>query len=237
MTVEQLFAAEPAPARLRPGFGVSPQDWADLAVRLARSPLARAVLLEGEPEVGVEADRVLKRDPRNVLITRPSRTDAEDHLTSTGAMAFEAALAVPDGTEMILDHTIGQRHVPGMLIIEAMIQLLTAAVPRCFPRREDSEWIGVMHGCRFSFSRFTFPSDARLAAELRVAGSAAPDRVPMAAEVVLSQAGRDTAVGSFALNAFSLRRLSDIEISQEAGVFGRQAADGSTTHSQPADGR
>jgi hypothetical protein len=235
VTVERLLSGRPTAARVRPGFGISPQQWQDLATSIAHSPRAALLHLEGAPEAGVDAARVLKHDPRNVLITDPLRADGRDHQTSTGTMAFDAGLAVPDGTEMILDHTIGQRHVPGMLIIEAMIQLVTAAVPRCLPAAGADDWIGVMHGCSFSFSHFTFPITARLHAALRVTGGASTDRVPMTAEVTLCQAHRETAVGLFALNAFSSARISEIERSQEAGALDRAArVEGATPCPGPA---
>ncbi|MFJ2745722.1 AfsA-related hotdog domain-containing protein [Streptomyces sp. NPDC087440] len=192
-----------SPLRLRPGLGVDVSTWEQLGEEVAKA--GHPVRLEGEPPRPVARHLVLKQNPANVVI-------ADAHFDRNG---FGAELVVPNQTELLLDHTADQQHVPGMVLIEAAIQLVTWAVthhqpaPPHLPSR-----YGVMHGCDFSFRRFVFPVPAQLTATFTPTGPPEPEKIPLRADVTVHQAGRVCSRLTLHLHAFYPEHVFDVESHQ-----------------------
>ncbi|WP_019853915.1 AfsA-related hotdog domain-containing protein [Actinopolyspora mortivallis] len=190
---------------LHPGMGVDRTSWRELEETILARGLSASMSLHGEPPRPVARHRVLKQSQDNVLIG-----DAHASGETIGA-----SLTVPNDTEMIRDHTADQQHLPGMLLIEAAIQLVTWGVGETVPRTSGGKArYAVMHRCGFSFHRFVFPLPTTLRARLSRSGEADEDRVPLTARVETEQAGETTGVYEFELNAFDPHAVFEAEAGQ-----------------------
>lgn len=214
--VRSLRVAPPsaqAPVTLRPGLGVDDVEWSALCQRLVKE-YGDAVLPVGEPPRPVSRHRVLKHARDNVLVG-DARLDADG--------SFAAWLSVANETEMLRDHTADQQHVPGALLIEAVLQLVTWAVgekiPPTGPSRDDP--YAVMHHTAYDFRRFVFPLPAQLTGRLEQSGPAEPGKVPLRAEVSVWQARRECSTATVALHAFDPQLIFGAEDSQARTMLDR----------------
>ncbi|SEG95440.1 A-factor biosynthesis hotdog domain-containing protein [Nonomuraea solani] len=214
---ERLRAERPSvdePLRLRPGLGVDPGEWSDLCDDLAKR-YGDAVLPQGEPASAVPRDRVLKHARDNVVV---GDAWAEGE-------CFSGWLAVANDTEMIRDHTAEQQHIPGMLLIEAAIQLVTWAVSELYPVDADRPpYYAVMHGCSFEFHRFAFPLPTRLHGRIFPSGEVEEGKIPLRAEAEIEQAGQVCGAARFELHAFDPELVFAIEDGQAASALDRLSA-------------
>ncbi|GAA3592816.1 hypothetical protein GCM10022419_089680 [Nonomuraea rosea] len=204
MTVGELYdrltSGPPRALRVRAGLGVDATAWEGL-----RAVAGDEVEFGDPPPRTVFRHRVVKRAQDNVLISEP---------VVTGGIAA-AELVVPNDSELIRDHTAERHHVPGMLLIEASIQLLTWLVDETVPPTADgTRRYAVMHACRFDFHRFVFPFPVRLRAWLEPAGPATAERIPLTGRAEVEQAGRGCAECAFDLHAFDPRHIFEIEHTQ-----------------------
>ncbi|PRW63629.1 AfsA-related hotdog domain-containing protein [Actinopolyspora mortivallis] len=200
---------------LHPGLGVDRTCWRDVGDAITRRGLSSLVLAHGEPPQPVARHRVLKKAQDNVLLG-DARASGEE---------LCASLVVPNETEMLRDHTAEQQHVPGMLLIEAAIQLVTWGVGETVPPTARGETrYAVMHRCGFSFGRFVFPLPVLLRGRLSRSGEADDERVPLTAHLWAEQAGETTGVYDFELNAFDPRAVFAIEAGQAGKTLARAGA-------------
>jgi hypothetical protein len=201
------------PLRIRPGLGVDDTEWSDLASELLKA-YGAAVLPEGRPPTAVPRHSVLKHSRDNVLI-------GDAHVEGD---AFQAQLAVVNDTEMLRDHTADQQHVPGMLLIEASIQLVTWAVSEIWlPPPGHPPYYAVMHASAFEFSRFVFPLPTLLTGTFTRTGPAEDDKIPLRAEVRVRQAGQDCSRVGIDLHAFRPALVFAIEDGQARRTLLRAA--------------
>ncbi|SFT35606.1 A-factor biosynthesis hotdog domain-containing protein [Actinopolyspora lacussalsi subsp. righensis] len=192
---------------LHPALGVDRTMWRELARTVSRAGLEQVVLPEGAPAEPVGRHTVLKQQQDNVLIGEPHVSGNE----------VAGALLVPNDTEMLRDHTADQQHIPGMLLIEAVTQLITWAVGETVPPIADgTPRYAVMHHLRTEFHRFVFPLPAVLRARLTRDGEATDERVPLTARVDIEQAERVTTVCEIELNAFDPNAVFTVEAGQAA---------------------
>jgi hypothetical protein len=210
-------AVDPAaarPLRIRPGLGVDATEWSDLCEELAKT-YGGVVRPEGEPPHAVPRHSVLKHSRDNVVIG--DARAVEDR--------FSAWLAVVNDTEMLRDHTADQQHVPGMLLIEAAIQLVTWAVGELFPAEPGKPpYYAVMHASTFDFRRFVFPLPTRLTGTFTPSGPAEPGRIPLTADVRVHQAGRDCTTVRIDLHAFDPALVFAVEDGQARNALERAGA-------------
>jgi hypothetical protein len=144
--------APDAPVRLVSGLGVTRDDWA--AVEHAA---AAAADVDAEPyrTPRLAAEGLCKRDPRNVLIADLRRT--ADRL-------WRADLVVhPEGAPFT-DHDNGTGHVPGMVEVEAGLQM-AMGVTEGYLLPHPGDFVFVTSGVDIRFPAFLFPLAA--AVELR----------------------------------------------------------------------
>ncbi|MFJ2157282.1 AfsA-related hotdog domain-containing protein [Streptomyces sp. NPDC087856] len=201
------------PLRIRPGLGVDDTEWGDLTSELLKT-YGTSVLPEGRPPTAVPRHSVLKHSRDNVLI-------GDAHVEGD---TFQAQLAVVNDTEMLRDHTADQQHVPGMLLIEASIQLVTWAVSEIWlPPAGHPPYYAVMHASAFEFSRFVFPLPTRLTGTFTRTGPAEDDKIPLSAEVLVHQAGQDCSRVRIDLHAFRPALVFAIEDGQARRTLLRAA--------------
>ncbi|MFR9676602.1 AfsA-related hotdog domain-containing protein [Streptomyces sp. TR06-5] len=204
------------PVTMRPGLGVDEVEWSTLCQQLVKEHGA-GVLPVGEPPRPVSRHGVLKHQAGNVLVG-DARIDAGG--------AFTGWLSVANDTEMLRDHTADQQHVPGMLVIEAVLQLVTWAVGEHVPPGERGEApYAVMHGVDLDFRKFVFPIAARLSGELKPAGEVHEGKVPLVSEVSVWQAGRECSTARVRLHAFAPRMVFAVEEGQVRGALERAVED------------
>jgi len=207
VTEDQLLALLrsgvcPAPLSIRPGLGVDSVSWNALRMVLGKEP---EISFEGEPPIPVPRRSILKHSVDNVVIG-DATTDGND---------FRAQLLVPNDTEMFRDHTADQQHVPGMLLIEAAIQLITWATSRLTePLPAQPSRYAVMHTCAFDFRRFVFPLPATLTGSLEPDGEPEAERIPLRSTVTVTQNDRVCSRLAIRLHAFDPAHIFAVEHSQ-----------------------
>ncbi|MEN3609774.1 AfsA-related hotdog domain-containing protein [Plantactinospora sp. ZYX-F-223] len=201
-------AAVAGPARrlrVHAGLGVDATTWRGLRVAAETDGAGPAVEFGPAPPDTIPRHRVIKRRQDNVLVGEPTVVDG----------VATAALVVPNETELLTDHTAERQHVPGVLLIEAGIQLLTWLVDELVPATPDGvRRYPVMHACRFDFPRFVFPFAATLRAWLEQTAPGTAERVPLVGHAQVSQGGRVCAECVFEVNAFDPRHVFEIEHAQ-----------------------
>ena len=192
--------------RLTAGLGLDEDDWAGLRRAVHARGLADRVQIDDAALRRVDRHTVHKQRDENVVIGHPRAVDLD---------RYEADIIFSDGTELLADHTADRQHVHGMLLIEAMIQLTTAAVAASAPPSPGNpRRYAVMHGCRFEFGRFVFALPATVSVRLVAAGEATAERVPLSAELSVVAAGRVVTTGRFDLNAFDPAHIFAVEDGQ-----------------------
>jgi len=207
ITEDQLLArlradSPPTPLTIRPGLGVDTLSWNALRMVLGKDT---EIVFDGEPPIPVPRRSILKHCVDNVVIG-----DA-----ATDGSNFRAQLLVPNGTEMMLDHTADQQHVPGMLLIEAAIQLVTWATTQLTkPLPGQPPRYAVMHLCAFDFRRFVFPLPTTLTGSLEPDGKPEDERIPLRSTVVVSQNDRVCSRLSIRLHAFDPAHIVAVEHAQ-----------------------
>ncbi|ASU78157.1 hypothetical protein CDG81_07400 [Actinopolyspora erythraea] len=200
---------------LHPALGTDGAAWRELMRAIARAELEQVVVPQGSPPEPVGRHTVLKQQRDNVLLGEPHVAGEE----------ISGALVVPNDTEMLRDHTADQQHVPGMLLVEAVTQLITWAVGETVPPTPDgTPRYAVMHQLRTEFHRFVFPLPAVLRARLARSGEATDERVPLRAQVDIEQAGRVTTTCEIGLNAFDPNAVFTVEAGQAAKTVRRMAS-------------
>lgn len=199
----------PGSLDLSPGLGIDSITWDHLRDTVSTGGLADRIRFHGEPPRPVPRHTVVKKGQDNVLIG-----DARvlgDNSDNTAA----ANLLVPNHTELILDHTAERQHVPGLLLIDAAVQLVTWATTELFPPGNGGPpRYAVIRGCGFSFERFVFPLPTELSVRLSQSGPTRADRVPLTADVEIHQNGQLTTRGHFEFNAFDPASIFAIERDQ-----------------------
>jgi hypothetical protein len=191
---------------LRVGQGVARAEWEMLGDLIATRGLIDRVSLGEPPSEPLARQSVLKHDQRNVLISSPRRLPDG---------RYESDLVIPDHSEMMLDHTADQQHVPGMLLIEAAIQMVTATVTDFVPViAGQPDPYAVMHGCEFKFERFVFPLPATVILQILQTGDVSEDLTPLTADAEFIQSGRVTSSAHIDLHAFAPSTIFYIENAQ-----------------------
>jgi len=211
-TEDQLLAhlrtdSPPAPLTIRPGLGVDTVSWDALRMALGKEP---EITFDGEPPIPVPRRSILKHSVDNVVIG-----DA-----ATDGANFRAQLLVPNDTEMLRDHTADQQHVPGMLLIEAAIQLVTWATTQLTePLPSQAPRYAVMHTCAFDFRRFVFPLSTTLTGSLEPDGEPEDERIPLRSTVTVTQNDRVCSSLAIRLHAFDPAHIFAVEHSQALTVL------------------
>ncbi|GLZ77830.1 A-factor biosynthesis protein AfsA [Actinorhabdospora filicis] len=136
----------PPECEARAGQGLSARDWARLESAAAGLP---GVRVEPWPYRRPVALGVHKTDPANLLV---------DGLREIEPGEFAAGLHVDPGCGMLADRDNGARHLPGMLEVEACLQLAMAVTAL----RLGEAWAFVTGRTSIAFPAFLFPLPAEL---------------------------------------------------------------------------
>lgn len=193
------------PARLLPGQGVTAEEWAAIEAAAAGSGTATDPYPRREPvRAGVH-----KRDPRNVLIADLEVVDRR---------RWRAALWIhPEGAPLA-DRDAGTAHVPGMVEIEACLQLCMAVTERyLLPPQGDFDFISSRVEVDFDAFLFPLPATVELRAD-RVAW-ARPTVLELAATAEIRQGGDRVMALRFKSRAFAHGHLEDLERERARAAF------------------
>lgn len=143
-------------------------------------------LADSEPPLPppVSAIVVHKTSPENVLLAG---------LKAESGSSCSADLRIHRDNELILDHPPG-RHVPGMVIIEAMRQICTAQFEISYrPDRPDHDYVGVWQRLDLTFDGFLFPLRATVRFKITEADLGQKSRLRFRATTSIRQNGRAVA--------------------------------------------
>ncbi|HCE6901266.1 beta-ketoacyl synthase N-terminal-like domain-containing protein [Pseudomonas aeruginosa] len=195
-------AGTPAAPTRRAGQGFDPELLSDTLARTCLASLQlrhralQALLQAGSPDTPLVADRQWQRQPRNILITAVHRDSPQQ---------LRATLLVDETHPYFFDHPLD--HVPGILLLEGILQLLEHALPGiCTP-----EWF--VDSLETRFQRYVLKERPVLVELWQSAGAQryhariTQDGQSMCTcELSVARAPRQTAAGRFAREAPCTRR-------------------------------
>ncbi|GAB1643593.1 AfsA-related hotdog domain-containing protein [Krasilnikovia sp. MM14-A1259] len=160
-TVSELLTALRAGAATEPGWQcvVHTGQGVDRADRDALGSAGAIVQADSvlPDEAAVPPGVVHKNRPENVLLSA---------LTNSSSAHCTAALRIHRDNEFVLDHQTA-RHVPGMVVIEAMRQICIAQFETAYrPELAQVEYLGIWRRMNLSFEGFLFALPATVDSEI-----------------------------------------------------------------------
>lgn len=195
--------------RLAAGLGIDPATWTHLWAQIRARELTSVFAPDRSPATAVAPHLVMRRRPQDVVIGAARRVS--DH-------EAEAELIVPDGHHFLRLDPVNWQHVPGILLVEAAIQLMTWGAVQ-LPVTAGPGRLPVQQACRADYQRFVFPIATRLRLDLRLTDPAGPDRIPFTGIVEVCQAGRSAARITFDARVFDQQSILAIEHSKAAATI------------------
>lgn len=194
------------------GQGIEPSDLdALMAVGVTGDgPTMR--LADSEPpfQPPVSPIVVHKNRPENVLL---AGLRAESRFTCS------ADLRIHQDNELLADHPPG-RHVPGMVIIEAMRQICTAHFETSYrPGLPQHDYLGIWQRLDLNFDGFLFPLRATVHFEITEADLSRPTRLQFRATTSIRQNGK---VAASAVIDYSMVERERMEVQERR--FAKRAA-------------
>ncbi|GAA4444444.1 AfsA-related hotdog domain-containing protein [Phytohabitans houttuyneae] len=189
------------PVTLRLGQGVGPHERDHLRALVERRGLADRVVVVDTTPAPAGRDLVHKHLAANVLL-------GDVHAAGGGIVT--AALRLAGENELLLDHQTGL-HVQGMVVIEAVRQMLLAAYATASRRPDDYV---VWNGIQLDFESFLFPLPARLYCALEPVTDGRGT-----ARVQVEQGGRRVASALARFTAFAAERIAPVEQRRAEGAL------------------
>lgn len=186
------------PARLTPGQGVTAEEWT--AIEAAAAGVERVTADPYPRRTPVRAG-LHKGDPRNVLIADLERT-ANDR--------WRATLVIHPESAPLADRDNGNAHVPGMVEIEACLQITMAATERdLLPGPGTYDFISSR--LELDFAAFMFPLPAVLELRADRIEQRRPSLLALDATAEIHQGGRRLMTARFHSTAFEHGYLDPLE--------------------------
>lgn len=182
--------------RLVLGQGVTADEWSAVEAAVGGGVTADAFPLREPVSAGLH-----QRDPRNVLIA---------DLEPAGRRRWRAAIVIHPESAPLADREAGTAHVPGMVEIEAGLQLLMAAAER-YLLPDPGAYDFVSEHVDIEFKSFMFPLPATVEVQVDSAAWPDPSTLELEATAEIHQGGRPLMTMRFRSSAIEHGVLTGIE--------------------------
>lgn len=184
------------------GQGISDYDRRYIADEIKRRGLADRFVIPDVIARKAARTYVHKHLEKNILLAE---------LESSGPNRLRARLSIDDDNELLQDHMTGW-HLSGMVILEAMRQMVIAAAER----HEATTMLGehrsfVLLNWHSRFDNFLFPLDAEINSVLCLSPASKARRCEFKVDVGINQAGRLVAEGALEFAVITRDALDSLE--------------------------
>ncbi|QSB06491.1 AfsA-related hotdog domain-containing protein [Natronoglycomyces albus] len=196
----QLADGGPCDRTLIRGQGVSTRSWKAITTAAYRSGVSVVSSNLDAPHLS----GLSQQDPDNVLIANPRRTEGN---------GLKVDLRVAPDCLMLRDRDNGALHLPGMLVLEAMLQCAQIAVDLLIGHKTREQTFVSRH-CDITFGAFTFPIPATINAV--IAANDHSGRKHQWSEITtkVRQLGRESASAKFTSTLIDSDRLGQLELQE-----------------------